>query len=71
MKKLAKVLAAIILTTAVMFAAGCVNGDQGKVKKVTTENDDSNSGSNGSYNGHEYVDHYYWYVSVSCRMLNI
>ncbi len=56
MKKLAKVLAAIILTTAVMFAAGCVNGDQGKVKKVTTENDDSNSGSNGSYNGHEYVD---------------
>ena len=50
-----KALAAIMLMTAVVFAVGCVNGDQGNVKKGATENDGSNSG-NGSYNGHEYVD---------------
>ena len=51
MNKVTKTIAAIMLMTAMVFAAECVNGDQGKFKKDITESD-----GDGSYNGHEYVD---------------
>ena len=50
MKKLTKVLAAIMLTTTAFFAAGCTKPDE--------PNDPNNGGNNDdvNLNGHEYVD---------------
>ena len=45
MKKFMKAIAAIMLMTAVLFAAGC-----------KPEDEPNNGGGNGTYNGHEYVD---------------